>query len=51
VACPEKLIVCPTCQVSAELGVSITAVGAVLPTVMVTDARRSAQIDQYGSSA
>src|SRR5215470_13183074 len=38
VAWPEKLIVSPTFQVRLEVGESITATGAVLPAVMMTDA-------------
>ena len=37
VACPEKGIVSPTFQVRVDGGESMTAVGAVLPTVTVTD--------------
>ena len=37
-AWPEKVIVWPTCQVRVALGLSMTATGAVLPTVIVTDA-------------
>ena len=37
VAWPEKLIVSPTFQVRLEVGESMTATGAVLPAVMVTD--------------
>ncbi len=36
VACPVKLIVLPTRQVVPAVGVSITAVGAWLPGVMIT---------------
>ena len=38
VAWPEKLIMSPTFQVRLDDGVSITALGAVLPTVIVFDA-------------
>src|SRR6266700_8003398 len=38
VACPENGIASPTFHVSVDAGESMTAVGAVLPTVMVTDA-------------
>jgi hypothetical protein len=37
VAWPEKAIGSPTFQVRLDAGESITATGAVLPTVMVTD--------------
>jgi hypothetical protein len=38
VAWPEKLIVSPTFQVRLDGGESMTATGAVLPAVTVTDA-------------
>src|SRR3954447_12503275 len=38
VAWPEKLTELPTCHVTVELGASMTAVGAVLPTVTVANA-------------
>ena len=37
VACPEKLMTSPTFQVVAAAGASMVAVGAVLPTLMVTE--------------
>jgi hypothetical protein len=37
VAWPEKLIVSPTFQVRLDVGESMTALGAVLPAVTVTD--------------
>src|SRR5262245_42489372 len=37
VAWPEKLIVSPTFHVRVEAGESMTATGAVLPAVMVTE--------------